>query len=404
MGSKGVAALAQLYAIFVITRMHTQDDAAIIFILLGYTIWFQVFELGLAQTLQNKFNAKLISSSDMLRALMAQFLIVLVIGLIVLETPLLADLLLPDNRQDLGGEATAAFSLGAAILLIASNNVITQRLLLVLNRGRIANILIMVQSVLAIVGLAVYDFIDKPNLKIAVILYLGPQILVYTPVWVRLMWRVAWKSAHSQKTSTASIFIDSLGFWGLGILSVFYLGLDYYFVAHYLSPEQVVSYHLVTRVFFVSYVAYYAFLQYHARHLSILSRNSGRLAIASFFKESAAVGIGSVSVVFCFALVLEGLGGFSSITNGVGLNIKLLFFAFLYFTVRSCRDVTLVIASGLDARHLLYIVYSIELAVGLSLLSVLVPIFGDAGIFLSMSLASIVGLVPLLLHARRLEH
>jgi hypothetical protein len=40
LGSKGLAAVAQLYAIFVFTRMHSQDEAALIFLLLGYAIWF----------------------------------------------------------------------------------------------------------------------------------------------------------------------------------------------------------------------------------------------------------------------------------------------------------------------------------------------------------------------------
>jgi hypothetical protein len=44
---KSLAAFAQLYAITVFTRTQSQDDAAIIFLLLGYAVWFQIFEFGL---------------------------------------------------------------------------------------------------------------------------------------------------------------------------------------------------------------------------------------------------------------------------------------------------------------------------------------------------------------------
>ncbi len=403
-GSKGLAAVAQLYAIFVFTRMHTRDDAAVIFLLLGYAIWFQVFELGLAQTLQNKFNAKLVSSSDMLKTLIVQFFFMWAVALIVVTTPLLTDLLLPDSRKGMGGEAVVAFSIGAAILLIASNNAITQRLLLVFNQGQLGNTLILSQSLLAIVGLASYDFIGQPNLTVAVLLYLGPQVLVYLPVLVSLMIRLAGSRSRQHKSSVGSILADFLGFWGLGVLSALYLGLDYYFAAHYLSGEQVVSYHLATRVFFISYVAYYAFVQHRARHLSFLSEGSEVRAVSSIFKDSVVIGLGSVLTVYCLAIALERLGTFDSMTNGVGINFTLLFFAFLYFMVRVCRDVALVIAGGLNARKALYLVYLLELTVGLSVMPLIVPIYGGIGIFASMSLASTLGLFLLLHQAKKLGY
>lgn len=404
LGSKGLAAVAQLYAIFVFTRMHTRDDAAVIFLLLGYAIWFQVFELGLAQTLQNKFNAKLVCSSDMLKTLIAQFFFMWAVALIVVTTPVLTDLLLPDSRKGMGGETVVAFSIGAAILLIASNNVITQRLLLVFNQGQLGNTLIMGQSLLAIVGLASYDFIDKPNLTVAVLLYLGPQILVYLPVLVRLMIRLVGSPTRKKKSSVGTILADSLGFWGLGVLSALYLGLDYYFAAHYLSGEQVVSYHLATRLFFISYVAYYAFVQHRARRLSFLSVGSDVSTVSSIFKDSVVIGLGAVLAVYCLAIVIERFGAFDSVTNGVGINPSLLFSAFLYFTIRVCRDVALVIAGGLNARKAIYMVYLIELAVGLSVMAAIVPTYGGVGIFASMSLASTLGLLLLFCQAKKLGY
>lgn len=404
MGSKGLAAAAQIYAIYVFTRMHTRDDAAVIFLLLGYAIWFQVFELGLAQTLQNKFNTKHATSRDILHILVAHFFLMWVVALVVVITPVLSELLLPVSRMGVDGRTAKAFSVGAAIMLIASNNAITQRLLLVFNQGQLGNALIMGQSILAIVGLASYEGIGEPNLTMAVILYLGPQVLVYLPVLVRLMIRLAGTRSRQKESSIVRILADSLGFWGLGILSALYLGLDYYFAAHYLSAAQVVSYHLVTRLFFISYVAYYAFVQHRARRLSCLSVGREVRSVSSIFKDSVVIGLGAVLAVYCLAVVLEKVGAFDSITNGVGINFTLLFSAFLYFVVRVCRDVALTIAGGLNARKTLYMVYLLELVVGLSVMSYMVPTYGGVGIFVSMSLASALGLSLLIRHARKLGY
>ena len=62
--NKSIVALTQIFSIYVFTNLFSQSEVTILFLLLGYVIWFQIFELGLSQTLQNKFNLKLISNSD----------------------------------------------------------------------------------------------------------------------------------------------------------------------------------------------------------------------------------------------------------------------------------------------------------------------------------------------------
>lgn len=402
LGSKGLAAVAQLYAIFVFTRMHSQDEAALIFLLLGYAIWFQVFEFGLSQTLQNKFNAKQVSADDMLTMAVAHYAAMLLIGTLVATTPFLTDLLLPASRSGAVGLEVKAFSIGAAILLIASNNVITQRLLLVFNKGRLGNTLVMCQSALAITGLACYEAVGRPSLIIAVSLYLGPQVLVFLPMLLGWVIRLAGKPSRLSKDKVVSVFYDSLGFWGLAILSAVFLGSDYYFAAHYMSSEQIVSYHMATRLFFFSFVAYFAFVQHRARRLSGLSLHSEFRAVSSIVKDSALIGLASVSAVYVAAATLDQFGVFNGMTNGLGIGHGLLFSAFMYFMIRVCRDVGLVVAGALNARVVIYKVYALEATVGLGLMYLIVPIYGGQGIFASLTLACTLGLALLIHQAKKL--
>ena len=401
-GSKGLAAVAQLYAIFVFTRMHSQDEAALVFLLLGYTIWFQVFECGLSQTLQNKFNTKQVTADDMLTMAVVHYVGMLIIAALVVTTPFLTDILLPASKSGAVGVEIKAFSIGAAMLLIASNNVITQRLLLILNKGRLGNILVMCQSALAITGLACYEIAGYSSLIMAVSLYLGPQVLVFLPMMLGWIIRLVGKPSRMGMAKAATIFYDSLGFWGLAILSAVFLGSDYYFAAHYMSSEQIVSYHMATRLFFFSFVAYFAFLLHRARRLSGLSLQNGIRAVSSIVKDSVLIGLVSVLLVYVAAAILEQFGAFNGITDGVGIGHELLFLAFIYFMIRVCRDVGVVVAGLLNARAVMYKVYALEAAVGLGLMYLIVPTYGGLGIFASLILACTLGLSLLMYQAKKL--
>ena len=51
LGAKLAAAFGQIYAIAIFTRVHSAEDAALIFLLFGYAIWFQIFDFGFSQTI-----------------------------------------------------------------------------------------------------------------------------------------------------------------------------------------------------------------------------------------------------------------------------------------------------------------------------------------------------------------
>jgi len=307
LGSKGIAAITQLYAILVFTRMHSQDQSALIFLLLGYAIWFQAFELGFAQTLQNKFNARQVSVDEMLTMVLGHYICMLAIAGVVVATPFLADVLLPPSRSGLGREDVTAFTLGGAILVIASNNVITQRLLLVFNKGQLGNALIMLQATLAVAGLAVYEWLGDRNLVAAVLVYLGPQILVFFPILLGWCLRLLRKSSNVKALKVRGIMVDALGFWGLSLLAAIFLGADYYFAAHYMSSQQVVSYHLATRMFFISFVAYYAYVQHGAKRLSSRALENGVSMVVTVVKSSVAIGVVMVLAVYLVVAALDKL-------------------------------------------------------------------------------------------------
>lgn len=400
LSAKGLAALAQLYAIFVFTKMQTQNEAALLFLLLGYAIWFQVFELGLSQTFQNKFNLRVINSSDVIKIILVHYIFLLFLAAFIVFTPYLGDILLPKIKRSDDDYGFFAFRIGAAILVVASSNVLIQRFLIVINQGFFGNLLLLCQSLISVFGLAVYAYCGHSSPVIAVLVYLGPQILVFSPVVFGFLLRIKSLQLRKSNMRIGMIFYESLGFCGIGILSAVFLGSDYYFAAHYLESGEVTSYYLVTRIYFISFVVYYAYLIHRVRRLSSLSLLKNRMGVFATMRDSMLVGIICVIMVFFSAIMLERWGVFKLITNGLGASEILLFWGFIYFLVRVCRDVVVVVVSSLDKKDILYRIYLIEILFSLVLMYLLTPEYRGIGIFASMMIACLLGFLYFILRIK----
>lgn len=384
---KGLAALAQLYAIYIFTKMQSREDAALIFLLLGYAIWFQLFELGLSQTLQNKFNSRVASTYLLLKTILIHYGILIAISLVIAFTPYLAGLLLSQETNENNVVGVKVFSIGASILILASSNTIIQRFLLVMNKGFYGNLLITIQSCLAIAGLFMYQYVNEPDLLFAVLVYLAPQLCVYFPILCMFFLKVIRKKNKKEEEKLGSIAADSLGFSGISFLSIIFLGADNFFVAHYLSSDEIISYYLVSRIFFISYIIYYSFILYECKRLFLSKKYVGINSIALIFKNASYVGVVCVISIYILSVLLNVFNIFDNLTHGIVLNKSLLFLGFLYFLVRVVRDIILVIIGALNQKSLLYKAYFIEVIIGLGGMFFAAPIYKGVGIFTALFFA-----------------
>lgn len=107
--SKALAALAQFYAVYVLTKTQTQEDAALFFLLLGYAIWFQLLELGLSQALQNKFNSRKIASSYLMGVVLMQYAFMILIAILISCISFLVDIMLSSEVIKSNADGVLAF-------------------------------------------------------------------------------------------------------------------------------------------------------------------------------------------------------------------------------------------------------------------------------------------------------
>ena len=291
---------------------------------------------------------------------------------------------------------TSVFSVGAAILIIASNNRIIQRLLLLLNKGVLSNILILFQSLFSIFSLALYHYIGQSDLLIAVFLYLGPQVIFFIPILIRFLLRLLSRTHTFYKQNWGEFIYDSIFYCGLALLSTCYLGLDYFFAARYLSNEDIIIFHVTSRLFFISFIFYFSFVQYRAKKISSFILESSVSTISTVFYESVLVGLSAVFFVFIVGLILVEVGWLSDWTNGINFDPVVLSWALCYYTIRVGRDALTVILSNLGSRQILSGAYCLELLVCLTLAPTMAKNYAASGIFCVMAVSSFASLILML--------
>jgi hypothetical protein len=385
--ARGLVALAQLYAIFVFSKIHSVSDAALIFVLLGYGIWVQVFEFGLSQTIQNGLNSKVLSLSGVSRVICMHGVLMLFVGTVILIFPECLDLFQGGFVSEEGRMNALAFPIGLTLMLVTTNTVLLQRMLLVINRGLLASKLLMIQAVVTITVLSILQW--RGGLLIeSVVIYLLVPILVHAPITIKLI-KKFWNSRARRNLRWRWTFQQALGFWGLNALTLLYLGADYFFAAKYLAGKEMIAYHFASRLFFISFVAYFAYVQFGARGITVATRFTRPDLIWSLVKSGVAIGLLSVSIILASAMLLS----WSEFLNSIGAKELLIspyvLSAALYYGIRVFRDVGLVVVWNLGIQRVLYIVHVIEVIVCFVLLGVMAPTLGGVGIFYAMAIVAL---------------
>lgn len=383
LASKAIAAIAQIYSIYVFSKILPLSEAALIFILLGYGIWIQVFEFGLSQVIQNALNQKKITVSGICKIISLHYLLMIFFTVLVVIFP--ENLNLFQGERQLYGEDLnrLAFPLGVTLLLVSTNNVLVQRLLLVTNLAMVASKLAFYQGIFSIFVLMLLKLFGA-SLFDSIFIYLSIPILTFAPLAIK----IARKSLRKRKKPIVDwkwIVTNAIGFWGLTAMSSIYMGADYFFAARHLTNEEMIAYHFASRLFFISYVAYFAFVQYKAKSISSETCIGNPQQIWVVAKNAVIIGVFCVFLILLLTIFLDRSGRLELIGVGGLVVIPLIISAAIYYGARVFRDVGLVIIWNLGHQRLLYAVHLLEVMGCLLLLNTLSSDSGGAGIFFSMA-------------------
>lgn len=393
LGSRIMLSFAQLFAITIFLKHHTSETASVIILLLGYLSWFQLFEFGLSQTIQNKFNLKKLSLSNILFITLIHYIILIIIGAIVCNTNFVSNALL-DNANNFNTSDKANFSLGAGLLILTSSNLILHRILLLIRKGNQSNLLLLIQSIVTIVSFFIYSHTNYISQINSIIVYTLPQVATSIPVLVWLCFKkniVANK--QYKKINILELCKSSFGFFSVSALSSALLGMDYFFLSRYANSNEIISYHVITRFFYISFIIYYAYLIHASKKIAAIKSEKTLKKVREIKRNT--IFLGSTSVIFVYLLILfiNKSGYMHLISNNIEISNSLAITALIYFLVRVYCDTNLVIINNLSLKKKLIQTYSLQILVAGILMPLLIQIYGALGALTTLTIAYLLGLL-----------
>ena len=387
-------ALAQLYAISVFTKIHDTSTTSAIILILGYAIWFQLFEGGLTQTIQNKFNCKEFNILNIGLVIIIHFCFSIVIGFTLFKFKLFSFLLLSNEGYLFSQENKDIFDIGCFILIITSNNLLIHRFLILYKKSFLSNFLLFFQSILTLSFLYYYvNFLNVDQLT-SVIIYFLPQLLIYLPILIILLKKISnRKNKKFLQVKFLALIKYSSSFLFISFLSSFLLGLDYLMLSYFSDSKELLSYHVTIRFFYFSFMLYFSYITFSAKKLSQFNKHYNFQQIKRIKQNAIFIGFCSVILVYFLVLILNKNGFIYLITNGVKIDQTILFGAFIYFLIRVFADIRIVVAQNLSLRSNLTKLYLYQILVSLIFMPILCSFYGAFGILISLTMSYLIGLI-----------
>jgi hypothetical protein len=392
LGSRIVSAIAQLYAITIFLKHHNPETASVIILLIGYLSWFQLFEFGLSQTIQNKFNLKKLSLNNIISITLIHNIILMTVGMVVWKTNLVSNVLL-SNASNFTASDKANFSLGAGLLILTSSNLILHRILLITRKGNQSNLLLLVQSIVTIISLFIYSHTNYISQINSIIVYVIPQVAISIPVLILLGFRkIKVTNKQYKKINILELCKSSFGFFSVSALSSVLLGMDYFFLSRYANSNEIIAYHVTTRFFYKSIIFYYSYLINASKKIATVKSENTLKKIREIKRNTILLGSTSAICVYLLILFINKFGYMYLISNNTKISNSLAITALIYFLVRVYCDTNLVITNNLSLKKKLIQTYTLQIFVSGILMPFLIPFYGALGALVALTIAYLVGL------------
>lgn len=379
--------ISQIYAIKFFLNNLSENEYSTIVLLLGYLPIFFLFEFGFSQTIQNKFNQRVIKANEAIKILIFHFISLLFISLIIANTEFLPKLLLNDSLWT--EEIIRNFSIGSALLILMSNSIVLKRVLIVLNRGNLFSGLILIQSIFQIIGLYIYSKEENITQLFSIILYIGPGLVLTLILLLGLSIKLI-PERNNLAVNKKKFLKTSSSFFILEFMSALLVSIDYFFLSMQNNSEDIISYHLVTRFFYISYVIYFSYLMHGAKKIS---KKTQSILIYKIKFSTMFIGFFTVVGVFILLLFLKKTGYIYYISEKIEMSYFLIVTGFIYFTIRVKSDINIILLNNMSKKRNAFKLYLIEIIIAVICIYYFLPLYGGPGIYISLSIAHIIGLL-----------
>ncbi len=262
-----ITAFIQLYLIKTLISILGVNEYAVFSIITGIMGWFMLFDFGIGSSLQNYISEHRANSKNYNIFLKASFVFIflitiLMIGILYLISPFIAKFIFKNfNFIDITEKRILVFVAGAMFLLTNIINVL-YKVWYGEMRGYLSNIFPAFGYI--VVFLIFYFFrdyftdISENKLLYVVVFYFLPIIFIPLLIAFRKLdfsvFQVGIKKIWVE--ILLKLIKRGIRFWIFAVMAVVVLQVDYIIMGLYLSPDDIVTYNIASRIFIFGFFIY----------------------------------------------------------------------------------------------------------------------------------------------------
>ena len=381
--AKLISGISQFVAGGIFLTIHSNEGISYLFFLLGLVNWFQIFEFGMPQTIQNLMNNNRIKSSECKDVLFIFLLALLLVAFINLSIPynyFLSDLLLNSN-------AVEGTQWAVSILIIACFNNVLHRYLLLTKKPNTSTNLIFSSAILYISAVYFYGNSEYITLENTFILSTLNMIIVTVPFF--LIGYVKQITLRKYLAPFTSLFVKtSYKFFKLTFIETLIIMIEYLCLLFFCSGLELITFYFITKLFLLPSIAF--------QSLSLITllnehenKEKGFRSVIKKVCKLRIVVILSIIVTALTVFAAYKMGALNLFENKASISTPLIIAFSIYSIFKSIITLYTLIQKNLSNHKLLmvfHVKFTILMLIFSPLLSFNFGIYGLLGSFILCSL------------------
>lgn len=392
--SRLLATAISLVSIRIVLDTIGVEHYAVYAVLMGTVSWFMLADMGTGQSLQNYISEDRATKQGYANDIVATAaitVVVIVIGIVVITIlggwPALHLLSQFDFLSD--KDKYLSFTTVAVLVILTAGGSLIYRIWYAEHKGYLANIVLALSAVVALVGIYGVAESDVENkLYWCLIAANAPMaVLSIGSLMVRLS-KTTGTSVEIVKKQLVKILRRGSRFWLFNVAAAGVMQIDFIVLSQYAPADQIVAYSISMKVFgtmaFMTGAVLQAFWPVCAEELA----NGNWLRIKLFIKRYL---FWSVSFVvfftFMFSIFNKEVYSIFSSKENVVIPKQFIILVGVMFIIRVWTDVFAVILQSINDMNILLLWAMIQAFIGFFLQIMLVPNYGIYGTIFALSLS-----------------
>lgn len=393
--SRGIQAVLQVLMIAIITRILNVEEYAVYILITGLMSWFMLADIGMGIALQNKISELKAQSIDFNVYIVNTVLIICFLFLIFLILfYFISDFIASIYLQNVLNNSDSGFNFFISSVLMISTALfsLVYKVWYALEKGYWSSIVPAFATIISfLLMLSIDSYLSDVENPILVVLiaYLLPIAMFPFFFFVQLLVKMRKKIVFSKQISLW-MFRKGLGFFYFGLMSALVLQIDYIIISQTLTPEDIVEYNILAKIFGLGFFIYSALLLALWPVVSEKIANGESHLVMSFIKIYLPIGLIFMSIFTILIFVFSKPILSYLITNTVvDVTVGLVILFGFYYIIRIWTDTFSMVLQSANKLKPFWLIVPIQALLSISFQLFFSRLYGLEGIVIALILSFI---------------